>query len=221
MVGFGAQATHFTTVVLIPLLLSRYHHKSTIEIGLLLLPGASALALTGILGGSLVNRFGSRRLILGGASLMWCGGLALHIAGAGWAPAGLSLLYVVIAGGYGLLNGPAMSAATAELSPELAGVGVGVYNLLFFLGGAISVALAGGILRSRAGLDPLDPLFSGSASEFSDAALVVVAAGAISVMLAALVGSQRTAPGEVTIPQAGAAAWPLKPRAKPNAPRDV
>ena len=222
-IGFGGQGVHFATVVLLPLLLARYHDRSTIEIGLLLLPGALALAATGMLGGMLTNRFGARTLILVGATVMAAGAVTLHVAGAGWAPIGLCLLYLVVASGYGLLNGPVMNAATSELRPDLAGVGVGVYNLLFFLGGAICVALAGGILRSRAGSgEAWNPLFSEQAPEFSDAFIVVVVAAGAAFVLAVLLGSARRAvPRDETPAEQTVTPLPrvLKPRAKPNAGR--
>ncbi|MEX1103544.1 MAG: MFS transporter [Dehalococcoidia bacterium] len=224
-IGSGGQGAHFATIVLLPLLLARYHDQSTIEIGLLLLPGALALAVTGMAGGMLTSRFGARALIIPGTIVMLAGALTLHVAGAGWGPAGLSLLYLVLAGGYGLLNGPVMNAATAELPPELAGVGVGGYNLLFFLGGAISVALSGAILRARAdAADPFNPLFSGSAPEFSDAFIVVVAAAAVSLVLAIALGrSPKRVPDSTAAPDPGALAGAfgagLKPRAKPQSGR--
>ncbi len=223
-IGFGGQGVHFATVVLLPLLLARYHDRNTIDIGLLLLPGALALAATGMVGGMLTSRFGTRALILPGTAIMLAGAITLHVVGAGGGPLGLSSLYLVIASGYGLLNGPVMNAATAELRADLAGVGVGVYNLLFFLGGAISVAIAGGILRVRADAgEAIDPLFSGIAPEFSDAAIVVVAAAVISFALAIALGrspapaaqsGMEPRPAETAVGPAG-----LKPRAKPNAGR--
>jgi EmrB/QacA subfamily drug resistance transporter len=222
-IGFGAQGAHFATVVLLPLLLARYHGLSTIEIGLLLLPGACALALTGMVGGVLTSRFGNRALIVPGALIMLSGVLILHLAGAGWEPVALSALYFIVAAGYGLLNGPIMNAATSELRSDLTGMGVGVYNLLFFLGGAVCVALAGAILRRREGAgEPLDPIFSGSAPEFSDAFIVVVASAALAFVLAVTLRA-RPATAPVTEPAdvelAVEADWQLKPRAKPNVGR--
>ncbi|MGH2607704.1 MAG: MFS transporter, partial [Tepidiformaceae bacterium] len=225
-IGFGGQGMHFGTVVLLPLLLARYHDRSTIEIGLLLLPGALALAVTGMVGGMLTSRLGARALMIAGASIMLTGAATLHVAGAGWGPLGLSFLYFVVAAGYGLLNGPVMSAATAELRADLAGVGVGVYNLLFFLGGTICVALAGTILRARAGEgEALNPLFSGTPSEFSDAFVVVVAAAVLSFVLAitlrppSLAAVAGDAVSELETVAVATPDWRLRPRAKPNVGR--
>jgi hypothetical protein len=154
---------------------------------------------------------------------MLCGAVVLHVAGAGWEPVWLSALYLVVAAGYGLLNGPVMSAATAELRPELSGVGVGVYNLLFFLGGAVSVALAGAILRVRADAgEAINPLFSGTATEFSDAFIVVVAAAELSFALAIMLRPRPLAAmpgdalGDLETLAGGTPGWRLQPRAKPN-----
>ena len=218
-IGFGAQGAHFAAVVLIPLVLSRYHGQSVIEIGLWMVPGACALAVSGMAGGMLSRTVGSRALILAGTTVLLAGAATFHAVGVGWEPAGLSLMYVVVGMGYGLINSPVLNSSTAELPQDLAGVGVGIYNLLFFLGGAVCVAIAGAILRARAGMtEGVDPLFSGEAAAFSDAALVMLAASAMAFFVALLLPSRRPAPA--TAPAGGVRAdSALKPRAKPNAGR--
>lgn len=221
--GMGSQGAHFATVVLLPLLLARYHDLSIIQIGLVLLPGALALATAGITGGILTSRLGNRPLILAGSALMVAGTVTLHVAGVGWDPWQLSLVYVAVGGGYGLLNSPVLNAATAELAPELAGVGVGFYNLMFFLGGGICVALAGGILRAREGTaEAFSPIFNGQAPEFSDAALVVVAASLAAFLLAVALPAGKVETAHQALPAPGSpgpGGWAAKPRAKPNAER--
>lgn len=219
--GMTSQGAHFAVIVLIPLLLARYHDYSTMQIGLLLLPGAIALAIAGMAGGALSARVGNRTLAIIGTWLLLVGVLVLHMAGVGWDPAMIMLLYVVVATGYGLMNAPVLSAATSELPPELAGVGVGVFNLAFFIGGAISVALAGAVLRARAGATgAFDPVFSGTPVEFSDAMAVVLAFVMLGFLLAMVPAPARRHPSAASFAgeAAAAEAWAMKPRAKPNSP---
>jgi MFS family permease len=177
-----------------------------------------ALGLFGITGGFLVERLGARVLLTVGTWVLFNGAVVLHLAGVDWSPAGIAALYAVIASGYGLVNAAVMQAATRELPEESAGIGSGVYTLFFFLGGAVSVALSGAILRAReAAPEAWNPLFEGSAVEFSDAVLVVVGLAALGFLLAMLVTPQ---PQVLTPakpwPLAEAAGGGLQPRAKPN-----
>jgi predicted MFS family arabinose efflux permease len=213
LLGASIQGTHFAVITMIPLILSRYHDLSVIRIGLYLLPGASALAIFGMAGGLLVSRLGMRTLIVVGSWMMFCGAFTLHVGGAGWEPVEISALYVVIAAGYGMVNASVISAATSRLGPALAGVGVGVFNLAFFLGGAISVALAGAILRAREDASQaVNPLFDGRPIEFSDAFLVVVGGALIAFLLAVFVSPEPE--GEPSEP--AVETWAIKPRPKPN-----
>lgn len=205
VVGAAAQGSHFAVIVLIPLLLASHFDLGTVEIGLYLLPGALAIAVLGTVGGRAFNRLGARPLLLGGGALMLAGGLLFHLRGAGWGPAPVAAIYVVIAAGYGMLQGAMVTAATGALPERLAGVGAGAFNLVFFLGGAVAVALQGAILRRRdAATEAWDPLFNGTPVAYSDALVVVVGMCLIGLLLA-LRFAPRKAPREVLPPGVGAA----------------
>jgi DHA2 family metal-tetracycline-proton antiporter-like MFS transporter len=194
-IGAASQGVHFATIVLIPLLLARYHDMGVMEIGLHLLPGALALAAFGLAGGTLSARLGTRTLVVTGTAVQVAGALLFHLAGFSSGSWAISAVYVVVASGYGMVNGSVINAATAELPERLAGLGVGVFNLAFFLGGAVSVAISGAILRARESApDPFNVLLSGSAPEFSDA-FIVVAAFALTAFSLALATSRQAQQG--------------------------
>ena len=206
-IGFTAQGTHFAVVVLVPLLLTTRFGASTIEVGLWMLPGALAIAAFGLAGGQLLERLGARLLLIAGALVMASGGLVFHAAGAGWQAAGISLMYAWIAAGYGMLQSAVITAATGAVSEELAGMASGAFNLAFFLGGAVSVALSTAILRQREGADEAwNPLFDGAASAYSDALLVVVVYVLVGVVLAVAAAPRRSArpASAVELPAPGA-----------------
>lgn len=183
-VGYATQGLHFGTVVLIPLLLYRYHETSIIAVGVHLLPGALAIAVFGMAGGVLSHTVGNRRLIIAGTLTMVVGVGYFHLAGFDGPAWGVSLVYLVIASGYGMVNASVINAATGELDFDLAGLGVGVFNLVFFLGGATTVALSGSILRSREGASSaINPLVGGGATEFSDALIPVLVVACLGLLL--------------------------------------
>jgi hypothetical protein len=84
-----------------------------------------------------------------------------------------------------MINASVVSAATGQFAERLAGVATGVYNLVYFMGGAVSVAIAGAILRSRDGTPGAwNPLYGGIAPEFSDAMAIVLVYAVVGVALA-------------------------------------
>lgn len=184
-IGFCAQGAHFVTVVLLPLLMERYHDMSVLEIGLRLLPGACTIAVTGVFAGRLASRLGHRTMLIIGGWLVFNAAATFVIAGAGWSPRALAGIYVLLGAGYGLINSNTIPAAMKELPEEHTGTGIGVYNVVFFLGGAVAVAIEGAILRLREGATQAwTPIFEGIAPEFSDAGLVLLALTAAGFLLA-------------------------------------
>lgn len=216
LVGFAIQGTHYGIVVLLPLLLERYHDLSTIDIGLHLLPGALVLAATGIGGGWLAERFGTRVFLVAGTWILFNIAVTFVAIGAGWGPWGITGVYVAFAAGYGMANATVLSAATARLPEESAGSGVGVFTLSFFLGGAVTVALEGAILRLRedAGRAWLG-LFDRDPTEFSDAGLVLVGVTAAGFLLTMFI---EPAAKHAAQPEPNLVPASLVGRQKPNRP---
>jgi MFS family permease len=199
------------------------------------LPGACALAVFGMMGGHLLNRVGERVMLIIGTWILFAGAITLHLGGVAWSPWNVSLLYVVVASGYGMVNAAAIKAATDQLPEELSGVGVGVFNLFFFLGGAVAVAIAGAIVRNREFAPaPWDHLFTGVPIAYSDAMLVVVGFALAGFSLAVAQRPRAKTPVRPTLPvmlepsgiagmpvaalpvTGGPPAWANHVRAKPN-----
>jgi MFS family permease len=191
VVGFLVQGMHFGAIVLLPLLWTRYHDLSFMEIGVHFAPGALALAFFGATGGVIVDRLGVRIPLIAGTWAASNAAMALFIAGVDWDHWEIAALYGVLAAGYGLANAGLLHGATSALSEEETGAGVGFYSLLFFLGGAVSSAAVGAILRAREGAGHAWlPLFEGQAPEFSDAFAVVAAMSAIAFVVALGLGGE-------------------------------
>ncbi len=222
VVGFAAQGSHFAVIVVLPLLFSQYHDLSTFEIGMRLLPGAIALGIFGMAGGLLVHRMGERVLLIGGTWVLFAGVLTLHLAGVDWSSWNVALLYVAIASGYGMINAGVIKAATDQLPEESAGIGTGVFNLSFFLGGAVTVAILGALLRARStATEAINPLFQGTALTYSDALIVVVVLAFAAFLLALLQPPPKVVfePDDRQVYRlrpTGTTNWPVKPRSKPN-----
>lgn len=136
----------FGLLFAVPLLLRQLFQLETIGIGLVIFPGALLAALTGLVGGRLVDRLGVFPVALAGQgclalSLLLLGGLAQH------SPLLIALILVLSYAGFALLQ-PALGKTVSLVLPaDSVGVGMGVYNLTYFLAGATGTALAGGLLN--------------------------------------------------------------------------
>jgi MFS transporter, DHA2 family, metal-tetracycline-proton antiporter len=144
----------FGLLFVIPLLLRQLHQVGTTGIGLAIFPGALLAALVGLVGGRLADRRGVVPVALSGLACLL--GSFLLLAGlADRGPLIVSLLLVLSYAGFSLLQPALGKAVSLLLPPELTGVGMGVYNLIYFIAGAIGTALAGSLLDWLAiGADP-------------------------------------------------------------------
>jgi MFS family permease len=128
--------------------------------------------------GRLSDRIGPRALVRTGLVIMLVSTFFISAFATGapalWVSAGLWGLGL----GFAAVNSPNANAATATLSPEESGVGLGIYQMIFFLGGGFGPAVAATFLafRNQAGTDALNPLYALDAAPFSDAFLLVSAA---------------------------------------------
>jgi DHA2 family metal-tetracycline-proton antiporter-like MFS transporter len=177
-VGFFMMFANLGSLVIAPLLLSEENGLPAAGIGLVLAPGAIVVAVLSPLAGRLSDRFGPRALVRTGligilASTFF---ISAYAAGAPplWVATGLCGLGI----GFAAVNSPNANAATATLSQGESGVGLGIYQMIFFLGGGFGPAVAATFLafRSEAGASALNPLYALDTAPFSDAFLLVSAA---------------------------------------------
>ena len=142
-------------------------------------PGAVVVATLSPLAGRLSDRVGFRVMILSGLSIMLASHLFISTFGAGGALLPVTIGMTALGLGFAALNSPTANAASATLSPERAGVGLGIYQLCFFLGAGFGPAISGAVLgflqeSKYAAINPLLALQSSAA--FSGAFLVGPAA---------------------------------------------
>jgi DHA2 family metal-tetracycline-proton antiporter-like MFS transporter/DHA2 family florfenicol/chloramphenicol resistance protein-like MFS transporter len=174
-VGFFSMLANVSSLVFIPLLISWVNGLSSGAAALALTPGAVSLALLSPVAGRLSDRVGMRPLIFAGLSVMLLSALFLSTFGAGASPLVVSVGMLGIGTGFAFTNSPATNAAAAALPRSETGVGLGIYQGLFFLGGGTGPAVIGAFLAARreAGAQALNPFYSLGAASFSDAFLLV------------------------------------------------
>ncbi|HEV2093087.1 MAG TPA: MFS transporter [Rubrobacter sp.] len=174
-VGFFSMLVNISCLVLVPLLVSQVNGLSPAATGLVLAPGAIALAILSPLAGRLSDRIGARTPIYAGLTVMLLSVLFLSAFAAGAPPYVVAMGMLGIGVGFALTNSPNVNAAAEALKEEESGVGLGIFNGLFFLGGGTGPAVVGAFLAARreAGAGALNPLYALDTAPFSDAFLLL------------------------------------------------
>ena len=190
VVGYFSMLANISCLVLVPLLVSQANGLSPAATGLVLTPGAIALAVLSPVAGRLSDSIGFKGLIYAGLAIMLLSVLFISAFAAGGSAYLVAIGMLGVGTGFALTNSPNVNAAAAALPPEETGVGLGIFNGLFFLGGGTGPAVVGAFLAARreSGAGAINPLYQFDAAPFSDAFLLLVVA--LLLALAASLGIQ-------------------------------
>jgi len=162
VVGVVAAGGLFTFVLgavfMIPLLLKSVHGLEARGIGLVLFPGALIGAFLGPWGGSLADRRGNPFVIATGFLLLALGlsAMGFFLAASPWV---ILVALVPFYVGFAFSQTALVNSVTQVLSPEKSGTGMGVFNLLGTLAGAVGMAFVGKILTLHGRGAPLFEAF--------------------------------------------------------------
>ena len=140
-VAFLVNATRFGTIVLVPIFLIEVNQVAPIVVGLVLLPGAICIAVVSPVSGRIGDSVGARRPVVAGCALIIAGNIVTALS-AGGPIAGPTVGMGLYGLGFALLQSPLVSATSQILPRRLAGTGMGIFMMIFFLGGAFGVALS-------------------------------------------------------------------------------
>jgi DHA2 family metal-tetracycline-proton antiporter-like MFS transporter len=197
IVGYLSMLVNVSCLVSIPLLVSQVNGLPPGGTGLVLAPGAVALAILSPLAGRLSDRIGVKLPVYAGLSVMLLSVLFLSTFAAGASPIVVALGMLGVGIGFAFTNSPNVNAAAAALPEENTGVGLGIFNGLFFLGGGTGPAVVGAFLAARreAGADAINPLHHLGAAPFSDAFLLLTVALLLSLVAACGLRSGKKAQG--------------------------
>jgi EmrB/QacA subfamily drug resistance transporter len=141
------------------------HGYSPLEAGVRLIPYAVAMMIVAPLSARLVERAGTKRIVMTGLGLIITGLLLLSTIEPDTPYVIVISFFVVMASGMGMTMAPATESVMGSLPREKAGVGSAVNDTTRQVGGALGVAIIGSIVSSvyaariigasaDAGLDP-------------------------------------------------------------------
>ncbi|WP_280769235.1 MFS transporter [Salipaludibacillus daqingensis] len=145
LTSFLGTSAMFGMIFIVPIMARTIYDLNTIEIGLLLFPGAMAAGLIGQYGGTLVQRNGSYP-VLRSAFLMVILGSLLISTFIGFPPYLIAFCIIVQYMAFPLIQSSTANLLTELVPAERTGVGIGLFNLMNFLSGAISSAVFGSLL---------------------------------------------------------------------------
>ena len=155
--GFLAMGTAFGIMFLVPLMLSTANQLNTAIIGMVMFPGAMSAAIMGRQGGKLADRKGSVTVVYMALALLLLGFIALStFAGSSIYMIALSL--IVGNTGFAFIQAALAKIVSTTLPHEQAGVGMGIYNLMNFMAGALSVAILSKFLDLSSSSTAINPL---------------------------------------------------------------
>ena len=172
--SFLAMAVNLGFLVALPLVLTTRHDLSIGQVGLILLPGALATGVLGLIAGRMVDRVEARLPVRIGISLMLLAtlGLSTFVGSEIWQ---ITIFVVALGAGFALLNTPIAAVISLVVRAQMLPSALSINTMILFLGGSFSAAFLTLILSERGGpgISALNPLHTGLASDFSDAFLIL------------------------------------------------
>ncbi|RXT15380.1 MFS transporter [Ammoniphilus sp. CFH 90114] len=151
--GFSAFSTHFAILFLIPIILAVLFGKSPAFIGLVIFPGAMLSAIAAIFIGKAIDRLGNTPLIMAGHSLLGLSTICLAFF-SDVSPYVIMVIYMLTSTGFTSLTSSLSNEVSRILDKSLMGAGMGLLQLIQFIGGAIGVTIAGLFLDLSRHLQP-------------------------------------------------------------------
>jgi MFS transporter, DHA2 family, lincomycin resistance protein len=168
----------FGTIILLPIYLQNVLGLSTLQTGLLLLPGGLLMGLLGPHVGRLYDKAGPIRLLIPGvivvSAVLWAMTLLGPATWAGYILAG----HVVMSVGFAFLFTPLFTLSLSSLKPNLYSHGSAVIGTIQQVAGAAGVALFVALMSARTatlsahGLTPVDALSGGVRAGFLCGAII-------------------------------------------------
>jgi EmrB/QacA subfamily drug resistance transporter len=173
-------------------------HAGTLETGAAFLPQTLTVAVLSLgVTARLMRRFGPRRVLLGGMSVLVVGLLLLATAGASttYFPT-LFVAFVLVGLGAGTAFVPLLTLALSDVPPEDAGLGSGIVNVSLRMSAALGLAVLGSVAASRthalaSGGDTHAAALSGG---FQLGFLIAAGCTAVAIVVAALTVRNPPAP---------------------------
>ena len=188
-------SAYLGTIVLVPILGARVYGLDGIALGLLLLPMAVAAAASSPNNARIQGWIGPTATTRLALTLLGTAPLLIGLTAVAAGPMLLAIGMAMLGTGFGLLNAPLLARLTHAIGGDRQPVAVGIYNLCFFLGGAVGASISSAIVQAGAGIPGIN---AGAFPGFTTALIVL----AIGPLIAAIVVGRTRAREPARYPRA-------------------
>jgi DHA2 family metal-tetracycline-proton antiporter-like MFS transporter len=147
-VGMTLFSVALGSFFLIPLMLTAVHDLSTDQIGMLLFPGAISSVWFGPIAGSLADKRGNVFVVWIGVALL-AGSTAVMAMLLGYTYWVVMVAMLANYIGFTMFQTAMMNSVSQTLPHEQSGIGMGIFNLISIVAGALGATLVGRILDGR------------------------------------------------------------------------
>jgi DHA2 family metal-tetracycline-proton antiporter-like MFS transporter len=151
MIGFTGFIVHFSTLFLIPIILTLVFHKGATAVGFIIFPGAILAAIAAQWIGRLIDLFGNKPAIFTGQCLLIIATVLFAFTST-ISPYCILFTYIFMSIGFSTLTSSISNEVTRLLSTSEIGSGMGLAQLTQFIGGGFGVTLTGLFLTIQKGL---------------------------------------------------------------------
>lgn len=170
----------FGTIILLPIYLQNVRGLSTLQTGLMLLPGGLLMGLLGPRVGRLYDRVGPIKLLVPGVIVVTAVLWAMTLLGTATWPGYILAGHVVMSVGFALLFTPLFTVSLSSVKPNLYSHGSAIIGTIQQVAGAAGVALFVALMSVRSttlaarGLPPVEALSGGIRSGFLCGAIIAL-----------------------------------------------
>ncbi len=179
----------FGTIILLPIYLQNVLQISTLQTGLLLLPGGLVMGQLGRKAGGWYDRIGPAKLVIPGvvivAAVLW----AMTLLGTQSSVTNILAGHIIMSIGFGLLFTPLFTVSLSSVRPELYSHGSAVLGSLQQVAGAAGVALFVALMTAQTarltsgGAVPIEALAGGIRAAFLCGAIIALFAVAFAFLV--------------------------------------
>jgi DHA2 family metal-tetracycline-proton antiporter-like MFS transporter len=148
VVGMTLFSVALGVFFLIPLMLTAVHALSTDQIGLLLFPGAISAVWFGPFAGALADKRGNVFVVTIGVLLL-AGSMALMALLLGYTYWVVLVAMFANYAGFTMYQTAMVNAVSQTLPPEQSGIGMGIFNLISIVSGALGATIVGKTLDGQ------------------------------------------------------------------------
>lgn len=185
MTAFTMMSAGVSALILLPFMLEDVNGLPTSQVGLVLLTQAAVVTFLSRPVGSLADRYDAVVLSTIGLSIVLGVIVVLATVAVGWPVWALVPVLLVFGVGQASTFSPLQTTVTRVVPRRLAGTGIGLYNMMFFVGASFGAAVSTGLLSARMGKPALLPWYQGPEeySQFGDAFLYGMSAAIVGIIL--------------------------------------